>query len=261
MVFSCAVVLLTGCNAPEKDEPIWQQVKIGDLAPSDNGKRPAGRLLKTTNFNIYTFEIPAENIDTLDDVWQMLYTKPLRFNDYDAFKANSFLVGFGQVQMWDKIANLLHTADGKKVQTASLLLPDGQANDLTIARLDNELTIFYISSAGSMEGAAVGPGKLALRIKAEKIPGSRGVRDVDIKPAFSPLIKSLISQPGARKKPGELLFTSAGFKLKMSPRDFIFLGPEKYISPQATLDSLFFTRHKPKPVVRTYLIVCTRIID
>ena len=260
-VLSFALALLTGCNAPEKDEAIWEQVKIGDLAPSADARRPGGRLLKPINFDVYTFEIPAENISALDNVWPMLYTKPLRFNDYDAFKANSFSVGFGQVQMWDKIADLLRDADGKKVKTVSLLLTDGQANDLTIAGLDNEQTLFYISTAGSMEGVTIGPGKIALRIKAEKIPGSRGVCDVDTKPVFSPLIRSPIPQSAARKKSGEFLFTSAGFKSRMSPGDFLFLGPGKYTSHQVTLAGLFFSRAKPVPVVRTYLLICTRIVD
>jgi len=274
MVFSCALTLLTGCSAPEKNEPIWEQIKIGDLAPSPDAKPPWGRLVKTINFVIHTFEIPAENISALDDIWHMLpgshfaknrkmgalYTKPLRFNDYNAFKANSFSVGFGRRRTLNKIAHLLHNADAKKIKTVSLLLPDGQDKDLAIKRLDNEQTIFYISTAGSMEGATVGQGKLALRIKAEKIPGSRGVCDVDIKPVFSSLIKSLIPRL-TRKKSGDFLFTPLGFKLKMSPGDFVFLGPQKFISHQITLDSLFFSRPKPRPLIRAYLIVCTRIID
>lgn len=264
MVFSCTVMLLTSCNAPEKDKPIWEQVKLSDLAPStdaNDAKHPGSQLLKTINLNIYIFEMPAENISALNDVWQTLYTKPLRFNDYDAFCANSFLVGFGQIQMWDKIANILRNAGGKKIETVSLLLLDGQTNDFTIARLDKEQTIFYISSAGSMEGATIGPGKLALRIKVEKIPGSRGVCKVNAQPVFPSPIRSPIPQLAARTKSAEFLFTSAGFSLKMSPGDFVFLGPEKYIGHQITLGSLFFSRPGRKPSVRMFLLFCTKIID
>ncbi len=261
MVFSCAAVLLTSCNAPEKDEPIWQQVKLGDLVPPADAKHPAGQLLKTINLNIYIFEMPAENISALNDVWQMLYAKPLKFNDYDAFCANSFLVGFGQIQMWNKIANILRDAGGRKIETVSLLLPDGQSNDFTITRLDKEQTIFYISTSGSMEGTTIGPGKLALRIKVEKIPGSRGVCRVNAQPVFPSPIQSPAQQLAARAKLVEFLFTSAGFGLKMSPGDFVLLGPEKYIDHQITLGSLFFSRPGRRPTVRMFLLVCTRIID
>lgn len=261
VLLSCAALLLTGCNTSEETDALWHQVKIGDLVPPHDANRPAGQLPETISFDIYIFEIPAENIDTLDNIWPMLYTKPLRLNDADAFKANSFLVGFGQVQMWDKIRDLLFAADAKKTETTSLLLSDGQAGDLTVAELDNEQTIFYISTAGSMEGTTIGPGNLALRIKPEKIPGSRGICEVDIKPVFPSLIRTSIPQLAAREKSGEFLFTSAGFKLKMNPGDFVLLGPQKYISHQITLGGLFFSRPEPKPVVRVFLFVCTGIID
>ena len=261
MVFICTAVLLTSCNAPEKDKPIWQQVKISDLAPPLDVNNPGSRLLKTINLDIHIFEMPAEDINALNDIWQMLYTKPLQFNDYDAFCANSFLVGFGQIPMWNIIADILRDAGGKQIETVSLLLPDGETNDFTIVRLDKEQTIFYISSAGSMEGATIGPGKLALRIKVEKIPGSRGVCKVNALPVFPSPITSPIPQLAAQAKSAEFLFTSAGFCLKMSPGDFVLLGPEKYIGHQITLGSLFFSRPKPKPTVRMFLLICTRIID
>ncbi len=266
---------LIGCASPEENEPIWQQLKIGDLAPSHSGKRPGGQLLKTINFNVYVFEMPEEKISALDDIWQMLHRKPLQFNDYDAFGANSFLAGFGQAQMWNKIRDLLLAADGKGTERVSLLLRDGQANGLPIARLDNEQTVFYISSSGSMEGVTIGPGELSLRIKAEKIPGSRGVCKMSAVPVFSPPIRGSIPELVYRAKAGEFPFSSCGFGLKMSPGDLVVLGPEKYIDHQITLGGLFFSRpegslffsrteRKPperKPAVRIFLLLCTSIND
>ena len=275
VVLACLPFCLTGCGGPEKNERIWEQLKIGDLAPSHSGKRPDGQLLETANFNVYIFEIPAENIGALDDIWRMLYSKPLQFNNYKAFKANSFLAGFGQAQMWSKIIDLLLAADGKGTERVSLLLPDGQANDLPIARLDNEQTVFHISTSGSMEGVSIGPGMVALRMKAEKIPGSRGVCQVSILPVFSPPIRGPIPELVYRAKAGEFLFRSVGFGLKMSPGDLVILGPEKekYIDHQITLGGLFFSRpqgslffsrteRKPperKPAVRIFLLLCTAI--
>lgn len=280
-VLGCAVLLLTGCRAPERNDTLWQQVKIGDLAPAHNGGRAGGRLLKTINFDVYIFEIPAENVGALNDLWQTLYTEPLQF-DHDAFIANSFLIGFGQIQMWNEIGELLRVAGGKKAETVTLLIADDQTGELQIARLNSKQTIFYISSDGSMEPVTVGPGKLALRIKAERIPGSRGVCRISAQPVFSPPITSPVPQLAARAKSNEVYFSSVGFELKMSPGDFVLLGPEKYTCRQVTLDSLFFSRAAPSPavrmflsipsgdtqelkpysgpVVRMFLLVCTRII-
>jgi hypothetical protein len=269
----CLPFCLTGCGGPEETEPIWEQLKIGDLTPSQSGKGPGGQLLKTANFNIYIFEIPAGNIGALDNVWRMLYLQPLQFNNYNTFRANSFVVGFGQAQMWRKIIDSLLAADGKGKERVSLLLPDGKSNDLPIARLDNKQTVFYISSEGSMEGESIGPGMIALRIKAEKIPGSRGVCHMSILPIFSPPIIGSIPELVYRAKTGEFLFSSVGFGLKMSPGDLVVLGPEEYIDHKITLGSLFFSRpegslffsrteRKPperKEAVTIFLLVCTGI--
>jgi hypothetical protein len=107
MVFICTAALLTSCKAPEKEKPIWEQVKLSDLATSSDANSLEGQLLKTINLDIHIFEMPIEDINVLNVVWQMMYTKPLQFNDYEAFKANSFSIGFGQIQMWNTIANVL----------------------------------------------------------------------------------------------------------------------------------------------------------
>jgi len=257
-VFSCAIALLSGCEA-KKDKPIWEQVKIGDIAPSTAAQRPDAQVLKTIDFNIFIFDVPAENISALDGIWPLLYTKPLEFNDYSGFKANSFMVGYGQLPIWNHIRNLLLDAGGEKIETVSMLLTDGQDRDYTIAGLDAEQTIFYTSSSSTMAEAAVGPGKIALRIRAGRYPGTRGVCDVSFLPVFVPLLGSSIPQLAVRVKIKEFHFEPVGFGLKMSPGDFILLGPGKYSEEQVTLAGLFFSRPKRKAVVRTYLFVCVRV--
>ena len=273
-ILSCIGLILTGCNAPEtsgavtpplapdvapgKNVPIWQQVKIGDIAPSRSGNRPRAQLLKTIDFNVYIFDIPAENIGILDNVWPILSTKPLQFNNYSAFGATSFSAGFGQNQMWNEIADSLNAAGAKRIKTVSLLIPDGQANNIAIAGLRKEQTIFYTSATGQTKDATIGPGTLTLRIKAEKLPGSQGICKTSTLPLFSSPTKHSVA---TRKDSDDSLFAAAGFELKMSTGDFVFLGPVKYIGNQITLAGLFFSRPGPRPTIRTYLIVCTRIND
>ena len=271
-VFCLLFSALTGCTAPE-EEPIWENVKIGDLAPRSGGKPPSVRLVKTINFDLHIIEIPAENIDKLDDTRKTLYTKPLQFNSPHAFGANSFSVCFGQIRMLDKIYNLLLAASGKIIAKVSLMLADGLTETIAITGLDGPRTIFFTSTYGSREGANVGPGILALRLKAQTIPGSRGVCNVTAYPVYSPpIIKSAIPQLDARTKLREFPFSAAAFALKMGPGDFVLLGPKEHISDQTALGGLFFsnpkgslfiskTERKPperKPAVRIFLLVCTR---
>lgn len=257
----CAALMLTCCSSSEKNTPIWQDVKIANLASSDSSQPSTAPwpVLKTINFDVYIFEIPAENISALDDIWQMLYIKPLQFSDYNAFKTNLFSAGFGPLRIWNKIRDSLLDAGAEKVRTVSLMLPDGQANRLFVARLDEQQTIFYSSTAGSIEAVSIGPGTLTLRITAEKIPDSPGVCRTSAQPAFSPLIKTGASQPTHSRKTSDLLFTSAGFTARTSPGDFVLLGPKKYTGNQIILADLFFSRPQPKPVIRIYLLICTAV--
>lgn len=269
---SSLALVLTGCRSPA-EEPIWESVKITDLASSNGVEQVNGQRLKTINFNVYIFEIPSDNIGTLQEIWPMVYSEPLQFNNFEAFSGNSFLAGFGQIPMWSRVADLLRSADAIQVGTVSLLLPDGQSNDVAVAVLKKEQAIFYFSEKRSMNKAKFEPGKFGLRIQAEKISGSRGVCAVSILPVFSPLKQSSLPLFSRREKPDDILFTATGFSLKMSPGDFVLVGPDKYNDSLTTLGGLFFSKPEgslffselerkmpeQKPALRLFLLVCTGI--
>ena len=261
MIWGCVVFLLAGCIEPgKKDKPVWEDVKLGDIGSPRVGDVRYG-VQKTMNFDVYVFEIPAKNVSVLDNIWKTLYNRPLRFNDMGAFGANLFSVGFGQSRKWDRVGDMLRAAGGKKIKKVTLLLTDGQTDDLAVATLGEERTIFYVSSAGVMEGVTVGPGRVGLRMKAERIGSSRGVCRISFQPVFSSLGGKGVWPLDVRESGGDFLFESIGFELKMSPGDFIFLGPKEYVSHQITLGSLFFSKPGRKPVARTFLLLCTGIVD
>ncbi len=255
VLLSCLIALLAGCA---HEPPIWETVKITDLVPPANTKNPDGPLLKKANFKVYIFDIPAEKADVLNDIWPMLSTRPLGFNDDKAFAANLFSAGLGRVADWGRIARTLRAAGAKQAMTISMMLPQGLANDLTIAEFPQEQTIFYTTADGSAEGLTVNSGALVLRINAEPVPGSRGLCRVGAKPLYTPLIRTAVRQLAEKARAGEVPFDFAGLELKMGPDDFIFLGPKKFINNRITLGGLFFKK-PDKPVLRTYLIVCTSV--
>jgi hypothetical protein len=262
---------LMGCNSKPPEVPIWEQVKIGDLAPRNTGKTQQEQLLKMTKLDVHIFEIPADNIDEIDKIRKKLFVKPLQLVNYEAFNANSFLVRFGQVDIWHQVNNWLLKADGRSLVNVSLMLADGQAQTITITGLDRPQPIYYTSTDGTKKGANVGPGIFGLKINADKIPGSRGVCNLVAYPVFSPPMQGAIPQLKAIGKTREFPFTSAAFGLKMSPGDFVFLAPKEYISDQTTLGGLFFSNPRGglffsktkspeyKPAVRVFLLVCTGI--
>jgi len=271
---SCVLLTfgLAGCTPPE-EEPIWKNLKIGDLAPRQEGKQPTSRLLETTNFNLHIFEIPADNIDKLDDIRKTLFTKNLRYQSSHSFGANSFSVHFGQIRMWNEIFTSIFAAGAKQINKVSLMLADDLPETIAVARIDSPRTIFFTSTYGSREGTNVGSGILTLRIKTQKIPSLRGVCNFTAYPVYSPpMIKSAIPLLDARTQRREFPFSAAAFGLRMGPGDFILLGPKEHVSDQTALGGLFFTNPEGnlffsqtegtplerKPAVRIFLLVCTR---
>lgn len=274
----CVGLGVIGCGSRESaDSPSVRGgeagVKIGDIAPAGPGGQSGAQLLKTINFSVYIIEVPAENADKLADLWSVLDSTPLRFNNASAFKANSFSIGFGQVRLWNKVYELLHGAGGQEIGTVSLLLADDQAGDLAVTGLDYQQKVSFVSSDLSSQSTTIGPGILALRIKATKIAAVQGACAFVAHPVFTVPVTSPIPQLAARARSREFPFTAAAFGLKMSAGDFLVLGPEKYIGDLTTLGGLFFSNpagsvffnpaeRKPperKPAVRVFLLVCVRM--
>ena len=263
---------LTGCTPPE-EEPIWKNLKIGDLAPTRDGQPQRSRLVESTNFNLYVFEMPSENIDKLDEVRKTMFTRNLRYQSSHSFSANSFAVHFGQIRMWNEVFSSILAAGAKQINKVSLMLADEIPETISIVRIDSPRTIFFTSIYGSREGANVGPGILALRLKTQKIPGLRGVCNVTAYPVYSPpMVTSTIALLNIRTQRREFPFSPAAFGLRMGPGDFILLGPKEYVSDQTALGGLFFsnpegdfffsetgrTSLERKPAIRLFLLVCTR---
>ncbi len=264
---------LLGCAKPE-EEPIWEKVKIGDLAPSGDGAAKA-QFVKSINLEVHVIEIPADNIGDLDNVRKKLRIKPLKLKNFQAFSSNSFLARFGQSDMWNEVHGMLTAAGGQEVVNVSLMLSDSHPQTLAITGLRKTQTVFYTADDGSRQGANVGPGILGLRIKGDKIPGRKGICEITAYPVFSLPTKSAIRELEEQMKRREFPFTSAALGLRMTPGDFVFLAPKEYVSDQTSLGGLFFSNirgrmflnaaeRKPpehKTAVRVFLLACTRIDD
>ena len=271
-VLICLCLPLAGCPTPE-EKSLWDNIKINDLAPEHGDGEPENKTIQTINFDLHIYEIPADNISKIDEIRRTLDTGPLRFNSRLAFSSNSFSVYFGQLKTWNTISDLLITAGGERRSRTSLLLPDGQTEDITVAGFDYPLTVYYTSSRGTREGARIGPGHLVMRIKAGSSPTLSDAANITIYPVFLVPIGNTVPQLNARTKLREFPFTAAAFGLNMSPGDFIFLSPEEYVTEKSSLGGLFFNnprgsmffqkdKHKPpefKPGFRVYMLTCTGI--
>lgn len=258
-LFCVLLIALPGCGPGPQAQPAYNGLKISDLAPSapQPTDRPSQRPME---FAVCFFELPAEHFAASAELWTRLYTAPLRFASSDAFKANGFAAGFGDQQTWSEVSRILQAAQANKARTISMVIFDQQPRDIIIAPLNTEQSVFFTDAGGRIAGVTLSAGATALRISAGKIPTARGLARVNIQLVFKsrPVLGGLGWLP-----PGEVVFDSAGFELKLSPGQFVLLGPARYHPGETkmTLDKLFCTADEPRQIVRMYLILCRGIVD
>ncbi|MCL5279351.1 MAG: hypothetical protein M1376_05555 [Planctomycetes bacterium] len=265
-----------GCpTEPKRSSLIWQGEKIGEIAapPRDRAAPPV--YLVTVSLDVHVLEMPADNVEQLQAVWQILSATPIRLMSYNAFSENSFRLLYGKMELWPKIQDLLVAADAQPVTTVTLTIADNDKTDLPIAELPIARPITFVATDLSKQMAHVGSGLLALRLVAQPIPWARGVRKIVGFPVYTLPTSGAIPELQTRVLQREFPFNPAAFACQMGPGDLLVLGPETYTGERTTLgglffnepaDALFFNVNKPKPpqrrpAVRVYILVCTQVSD
>ena len=267
---------LSGCEpAPEPVVPIWEQVKIGELAPRSPDPSRQAKFLATVNLDIYTLDMPAENIRKLDELWQTLSAKPIQTNSYNAFSGNSFRVRLGRTTMWEQVRNLLAAAGAQDAGTAALVVGNDEPADLPVANVPQNSEISFVGTDLSSQTVKAGPGLLVLRLREQAIPGARGVRKIIAYPVYALPMTIAIPELEKQNRRREFYFDSAAFAAQMTPGDLLVLAPDSYSGETLTLGGRFFNRPDPvlffdaetkeppkrRPAFRVFVLVCTRIND
>jgi hypothetical protein len=265
ILFVCsATILLAGCGNAQK-EPDTKGIKIGDLAPT--GQRVQPKALHTTNIEVVSYELPAENITALDGIWQMLNPGSLRYNDSNSFAANGLRAAMGTFATFNKAGEMLKSANATKLPTTSLLMSDNQPELLNITRMPQRITISYIGRKGAVRNAEVGPGTVGLQVSARQITDasiSSGtdtpqLASVQVMPAILASTEGVAPALAERIRENDLRINSAGITAIMKPGDFIMLCPREYKSDEITAADRFFTKPGPEPAIRVFLLVCVSI--
>lgn len=257
----CLMVLLSlaGCE-DSKRGPQTEGIKIGELAPTGRtGRAVQPRVLQTTNIDVITFELPVNNIRNIDDIWKMLNTGSLRYNNPTGFAANGLRVGAGKYDAYHKIIASLNSADAKKLSITSLLILNGQQEMFNIGRLTRKINISYLGRRGAIESTDAGPGTLGMEVSARQFSSSQPVANVQVVPVISTSTDGLPKELAERLRVNDLRLYSAGFRAIMKPGDLVLLAPREYNPDETTAAGRFFTKPEPNPTVRVLLFICTSI--
>jgi hypothetical protein len=264
ILFVCSAIMLpAGCADTQKQKkPDIKGIKIGDLAPT--GKRIQPKILHTTNIEVISYELPAENIASLDDIWRIMDSGSLRYNDSNSFAANGLRAAMGKFATFDKVSEMLKSANAKKLPTTSLLMSDNQPELLRITRMPHKIIISYIDRQGTVKNAEVGPGIVGLQVSARQITvGSISsgtdtpqLASVRVMPAILASTDGVAPALAERIRENDLRINSAGISAIMKPGDFVMLCPREYKPDEITAADRFFTKPGPKPAIIVFLLVC-----
>jgi len=272
-VWTAVAAALVFCSlqcAQFESSPAWQGVKITDLGPPNAAQEQSGRL-ETANFDLFIYELPADDFAKLADLWESLNTGGIKYYSYRAFEANLFRAALGRRFTWSGTLDMLAAAGGRRMAKISLLLPPAQPQDVTITGLDQPRKLAYVSRDLTRQSGPLGPGVMVLRLTAQKVPGVRGLAQLTAYPALTRPVVPPVEPLAEQAKQQQTEFKGAGLGLKMGPDDYLVLGPRKYLSEQVTLPGLFFSnpagtlflargRHPQlEPAFRVFVLVCTTV--
>jgi len=265
-----------GCERPEGEDgtPIWENIKIGDLGPK-SPDAPKAQIIGNIYFDVYALDLPADMVDRFGPVWKMLSAKPIRTNSYTAFAENGFRVRYGRLRIWKDVQAKMAELGAQGAGTTSLMLSEDDPANLPISDVSGRRPIAFVGTDLSKQIANVTPGVLVLRLRAEPVPGARGVRKIIAYPVHTLPASLTIPELDAAARQREFYFGSAAFASQMSPGDFVLLAPNEYTGERNTLGGLFFNkpvgtifldpeRKRPaerKPTVRLFVLICARMTD
>ncbi len=265
ILFVCSVLTLpAGCeNAPKKADT--KGIKIGDLEPT--GRRAQTKPLHTTNIEVIRYELPADNIASLESAWQALTPGTLRYNEPNGFAANGLRVAMGKFTAYGKLTDLLRAANATKRPPTSLLITDNQPGMLNITRMPDRQIVSFIDRQGKVRQTEVGPGIIGLQIFTRQINSFSAPSDiytaslasVRVVPAILTSTEGTAPAIAEQLSGHDLRVYSAGFSAIMKPGEFIMVGPAEYKQDETTAAGRFFTRQDPKPTIRVLLLVCVSI--
>ncbi len=272
-----SLLLVAGCSfraQPKEESPeIWEQTKLGELAPVGGFPGREVTPLVTTNLTAHIYDIPADKLPQLSSLWQNLELQGIRFRNHQAFRSNAFRIGRADLEKWEWIQMSLGQIGAIKVSSCTLMLSDQEDTDLRIRPIPQRHNLHFTNSKQEAQQADIGPGYLVLRMRDDRNYTLDQVCRLTAYPTFA--LESLPASPELAQhvKKQEVAFMAAGFKLNLRPNDLFVLGPEDYYGDQSTLGGLFFINEsgnlfsqpgphrssQRKQAVRLMVVVCNAI--
>lgn len=263
------MTVFAGCKQPVQEPPIWDKVKIGDLAPGPSADRGVSEF-NALNIEIHVYSIPVQNLKKTRDLWEPLRLKGLRYENQQAFEANGFRAARARITAWDTLVSALSRVQAQKLRTVSFLLSQGYENDLPLANLSARQDVTFTGIDETARRILIGPGTIAWRLRVERVRASPKESRLTAYPVFKLAGVSPMPYQTSLTESSQIAFLSAAFTVRMGYGDLIVLGPRESLGAASSLGGLFFgipnhlflglDKNEPVkscPAVRVFVLTCS----
>ncbi len=270
-------LLLVGMGGCKKNRteppPLWEQVNLSDLEVSGGPDSQSFETLACINLDVYYYEVPVDQVKTLQKVWNPLKKQAIRFKNAMSFQNNGFQFSRAPMDKLSWIIGNLEEVQAQKIGTFNMILAEDYDSDLAITRLPGSHTISFLDTKGSTQSAEIGPGQLNLRLRAKKSRNSPTPNEILAYPMVTVASHKGIEKLNELASQYEAAFMCSSFSVRIKPGDVFLLGPEEFYGDMTTLGGIFFTNPRgrvfaptrvgglptQKQTVRVYVILCTSI--
>ncbi len=219
ILISVCFVSFCGCPTAEQapGRTLIDRIKLKDLEPVDPGNLPP-----QIRFRILRFEVPADQIATLQQGFSQFDTAQLRFAERRAFQANGFLAGFATNEHIGRLSALLERVQARRKETRNLLVYDDSGDNISMTTLNWKEEVSWKRADGKVAKDVFSPGRFSWMLKAAPVPDVRGVAQIRILPVYRMGTDSFLTYMARMR--GYAPFDFGAFDVRMNPGDFVLLG-------------------------------------
>ena len=236
---------------------LHDQTKADSLSSSERLTLQDLGPVKTPNFqnqisfDIVTFEIEHNQVESLNQALQTFRPKNVTFQNQSLYASNGITVGEGKSVRGSELVGVLSSVGAVRVTRKVLSTLDQTSELFATITLQQQRNVFFTTN--TQISRSFDPGYIGWVIKP-KLTSRENSIQLQIIPAYSPLVKLRLPQTdtqddyqGTNLPPGRLDCT-------LEQGDFIVLAPAR-VPTSTTIDAMLFNTEQNPGKIRLYVLI------
>ncbi len=226
--------------------PASKHLTLQDLGPV---KTP--NFQNQINFDIVTFEIDYNQIDSLNKALQTFRPKNVTFQNQTLYAQNGITVGEGKSVRGSELVGILSSVGAVRVARKVLTTLDQTPELFATITLQQQRYVFFTTA--TQISRAFDPGHMGWMIKPSLTSRENSI-ELQITPAYSPLIKLRLPQAAPQDDYRATNLPPGRLNCTLEQGDFLVLAPAR-IPNSTTIDAMLFNVEQTAGKIRLYILI------